>query len=538
MEARPDDDYVEYVRARQGQLLRAAYLVGGDQHAAARVLDASFRRLARSWPRVRAEDPDVYVRRTLYRGALAFGHRDPQAPSLLDLTPRQRAPAVLLLFEDRTEEEAAEALGWTVHEVTDRARAAVGRFRSADALADRFRLLADQVPEADFAESSWRGARSDLQQRRRSSIGLLAALAVVGAVTGLVAGADRAGRTVVTPAPTTAPASDPARFQRTFSNVPYVVSPEVGDEPGLERLPSELPEVVALPGPAPARWDWPADRPVVAVLLTGLEASGRFAVALLGPDRAAAQVPGLSLEPSRGPDGRAAVPLSATAVSPDGRTVAFPQPGRVVLLSVQTGRRRSAAIPGARLQWAGWTRTGSALVAGTDTQSWLVDAGTLRVRPLTRAAPAGEYSIAGSGVPRPYLQTWGAAGEYLSGMGLPVRPELDGRGDTVGNGAGWAGRAAALVPDVPSSIDGGRPGQGLVAVHAGDPDSVRLLLFGRSDARPQDCCRAVGWKGRVLLFTSRSEKGQVHVLGWDVQSGQVLRVARVPTAAIAFGPGF
>ena len=147
--------------------------------------------------------------------------------------------------------------------------------------------------------------------------------------------------------------------------------------------------------------------------------------------------------------------------------MAFPQPGRVVLLSVQTGRLRSATIPGARLQGAGWTRTGSALVAATDTRSWLVDAHTLQVRPLTPAAPAGEYSIAGSGVPRPYLQTWGADGEYLDGMGLPIRPELAGRGDTVGNDVGWAGRAAALVPDVPSSIDGGRPGQGSVSLSGG-----------------------------------------------------------------------
>ena len=269
MEARPDDEYVEYVRARQGQFLRAAYLVGGDPHAAARVLDATFRRLARSWQRVRADDPDTFVRRRLYRDALASGRRDPQAPLLLDLPPSQRAPAVLILFEGRTDEEAAEVLGWSVDEVRHRTRTALGHFRSADALADRFWLLADQVPEADFAESSWSGALSDLQHRHRSSVGVLAALAVVGAAAGLIAGGDRAGRTEVTPAPTTAPASDPGRFLRTFGNVPYVVSPEVGDEPGLERLPSELPEVVALPGPAPARWDWPADRPVVAVLLTG-----------------------------------------------------------------------------------------------------------------------------------------------------------------------------------------------------------------------------------------------------------------------------
>lgn len=541
MEARPDDEYVEYVRARQGQFLRAAYLVGGDRHAATRVLDATFRTLARRWERVRADDPDSFVRRKLYRDALAFGRRDPNAPSLLDLTPSQRAPAVLVLFEGRTDEEAAEVLGWSVDEVRNRTRTALGQFRSADALADRFWLLAEQVPEADFSQSSWRSAVTDLQHRRRSSVSVLVALAVVGAGAGAIAGADRAdraGRTEVTPAPTTAPASDPGRFLRTFGNVPYVVAPEVGDEPGLDRLPSDLPEVVPVPGPAPARWDWPTARPVVAVLLTRLEASGRYAVALLGPDGVAAPVPGVSLAAGRDADGSEAVPLSATAVSPDGRTVAFPQPGRVVLLSVQTGRLRSATIPGARLQGAGWTRTGTALVAGTGPQSWLVDADTLRVRPLVLAAPAGEYSIAGSGVPRPYLQTWGADGEYRDGMGLPIRPELDGRGDTVGNDVGWAGRAAALVPDVPSSIDGGRPGQGLVAVRAGDPDSVRLLLFGRSEARPPDCCRAVGWKGRVLLFTSRSQEGQVHVLGWDVRSGQVLRVARVPTAAIAFGPGF
>ena len=106
----------------------------------------------------------------------------------------------------------------------------------------------------------------------------------------------------------------------------------------------------------------------------------------------------------------------------------------------------------------------------------------------------------------------------------------------MGSDLGWAGRAVSLVPDIPSS-DGGRPGQGLVAVHAGDPDTVRLLLFGRSADRPQGCCRAVGWKDGVLIFTSRSGTGRVHLLGWDVTSGEVLRVALVPDEAIALGPG-
>ena len=134
--------------------------------------------MARRWQRLRADDPDAFVRRRLYRDALAIGRRDPDPSSLLDLTPGQRAPAVLLLFEGRTDQEAAEVLGWSVDEVRRRIRTALGQFRSADALADRFRLLAEQVPEADFSQSSWRSAVSDLQRRRRSSVSVLAALAV------------------------------------------------------------------------------------------------------------------------------------------------------------------------------------------------------------------------------------------------------------------------------------------------------------------------------------------------------------------------
>ena len=94
MQARPDDEYVEYVRARQGQYLRVAYLVTGDREVAVRVLDQTFRLLARSWHRVRSEDPDSFVRRRLYRATLAHGRRDTEAPLLIDLSPSQRAPDV------------------------------------------------------------------------------------------------------------------------------------------------------------------------------------------------------------------------------------------------------------------------------------------------------------------------------------------------------------------------------------------------------------------------------------------------------------
>src|SRR5215207_2483976 len=142
MQARPDEEYVEYVRARQGQLLRAVYLVRGDRRAAASLVEASFRALARSWHRVRFEDPDGYVRRRLYREAVSSGRRDRDAPALLDLTPSQRALAVLLLFEERTDAEAAEALGWRVDKVRNQMELVQGRVRSTEALADRLRVLA------------------------------------------------------------------------------------------------------------------------------------------------------------------------------------------------------------------------------------------------------------------------------------------------------------------------------------------------------------------------------------------------------------
>ena len=536
MQARPDEEYVEYVRARQGQLLRAAYLVRGDRRATASLLDASLRALARDWHRVRSEDPDGYVRRRLYREAVSSSRRDHDAPALLDLTPSQRALAALLLFEDRTDAEAADALGWRVDKVRSQMARVLGRVRSADALADRLRVLAEQLPEAEFAASSWAGARDDLRRRRRTTAVTVAGLAAFGLLASGLLGPNHSGREDVVPAPTTPPITETGGFRRTFSDVAYVVSPEVGSESLLERLPSRLPEEVASHPPQPGEWDWPTDRSLVAVVLTKL-AVGRYAVTLVGPDGVAVRAPGVTLEPTRGPDGVASAPLSATAVSPDGRTVVFPQPGHVAFLTLATGDVRSARVPGVRLQRAGWTSTGTHVVTGTDHESWLVEAGTLRVRRLTRPAPAGQFSIAGSGLPRPFVQTWDAEGEYVRGEGLPLRPELEGRGDTVGSHLGWAGRAVSLVPDIPSSSDGGRPGQGLVAVHAGDPDTVRLLLFGRSINRPQRCCRAVGWKDGVLIFTSRSGTGRVHLLGWDVGSGEVLRVSLVPAEAIALGPG-
>lgn len=158
-----DVEFVEYVRARQHVLLRAAYLVCGDVHLAEDLLQGALVKLARQWDRVRDEAPDAYVRRILYRDAVSSWRKrrhevvgiEPawEEPSdrwdaeeverrldvlrALDaLTPRQRATVVLRYFEDRSERDTAEILGCSVGTVKSQAHDALARLRAAMPRAD------------------------------------------------------------------------------------------------------------------------------------------------------------------------------------------------------------------------------------------------------------------------------------------------------------------------------------------------------------------------------------------------------------------
>lgn len=153
-----DAEFVEYVRARQHRLLRAAYLVCGDLHLAEDLLQGALVKLARQWDHVRDEQPDAYVRRILYRDAVSSWRKrrhevlglEPawDAPAVaveaeqverrldvlraLDtLTPRQRATVVLRFFEDRSERDTADVLGCSVGTVKSQTHDALVRLRAA-----------------------------------------------------------------------------------------------------------------------------------------------------------------------------------------------------------------------------------------------------------------------------------------------------------------------------------------------------------------------------------------------------------------------
>ncbi len=156
-----DPEFADYVRARQHRLLRAAYLVCGDEHRAQDLLQQAFEKLASRWDTVKDGQPDAYVRRILYRDAVSTWRRtrrerltlvppepdaaratsaarlDDQVGTRVDLhaalarlTPKQRAVLVLRFFEDRSEADTGEVLGVSVGTVKSQTHVALANLRA------------------------------------------------------------------------------------------------------------------------------------------------------------------------------------------------------------------------------------------------------------------------------------------------------------------------------------------------------------------------------------------------------------------------
>jgi RNA polymerase sigma-70 factor (sigma-E family) len=151
-----DPDFAGYVVSRQRRLVRAAYLVCGDEHLAQDLVQQALTKLAVRWNRLRDGNPDAYVNRILYRDAVSWWRRvrrerlvgevaDAAAPgsvtddeatridvrrALMTLTPKQRAVLVLRYFEDLTETETAEQLGVTLGTVKSQSHVALNKLRA------------------------------------------------------------------------------------------------------------------------------------------------------------------------------------------------------------------------------------------------------------------------------------------------------------------------------------------------------------------------------------------------------------------------
>lgn len=150
-------DFAEFVAARSRQLMRLAYVLTGDQHAAEDLLQAALVKAAAHWGRIHTA-PEAYVRRIMYREQVNWLRRRARRretamaevpataaggdaagvearlalrDALLALPPRMRAVLVLRYLEDLPETQVAEILGCSVGTVRSQNHKAVARLRLA-----------------------------------------------------------------------------------------------------------------------------------------------------------------------------------------------------------------------------------------------------------------------------------------------------------------------------------------------------------------------------------------------------------------------
>ncbi|MER7562957.1 SigE family RNA polymerase sigma factor [Streptomyces sp. NPDC048523] len=163
-----DEEFQSFVIGRWPRLMRTAFLLTGEQHAAEDLVQSTLERAYVAWRRVgSADDPEAYVRRVminaharkhrrklreflargddfgLVREVADTGDRIAQADdrgalltALAQLPPRQREAVVLRYWEDLTETQTAEAMGCSVGSVKSNAAKGIAKLRAIPALAD------------------------------------------------------------------------------------------------------------------------------------------------------------------------------------------------------------------------------------------------------------------------------------------------------------------------------------------------------------------------------------------------------------------
>lgn len=152
-------EFDDFVRTRSDALLRTAYLLTGDRHAAEDLVQEVLEQVFVRWRRIRST-PEAYARRALVNRAAnrwrrrarrpeqALGEFDPPAAdhagdvalrevvvaALRDVPYRQRAAVVLRYLQDLSVAETAAALDCSEGTVKSHTFRALARLR--DALAD------------------------------------------------------------------------------------------------------------------------------------------------------------------------------------------------------------------------------------------------------------------------------------------------------------------------------------------------------------------------------------------------------------------
>ena len=154
----PDEEFRAFIVGAWPWLLRTAYLLTGDQHAAEDLAQSAAERTCAAWSKVsRADDPHSYVRRIMVnQHARRWRRRAPEVlveavpdragtedgyarsdqrrmlmAALAALPARQRQAVVLRHWEDLSDSQAAAAMGCSAGAVRSHAAKGIARLREA-----------------------------------------------------------------------------------------------------------------------------------------------------------------------------------------------------------------------------------------------------------------------------------------------------------------------------------------------------------------------------------------------------------------------
>ncbi|WP_020389404.1 hypothetical protein [Kribbella catacumbae] len=399
----------------------------------------------------------------------------------------------------------------------------------------------DRLPEPDLADAAWEGGLAYRRRQRRSVIaGLIAML--LGVVIGVLVMTLGGGKNAFTPPDTTPslPGSIPPAGQ--ISGINYWNAPPAGSERFLDRVSTPLGDLLRIPDDAGDLKDNPMDR-VAAVILSSQE--GNYVPLFLSSDSHWAQA-ATELRPIA-----TGQPLSSGAIAPNGKLVAFPQPGGVFVIDVSTADVRSIRLPSQDLRSVSWLENSTRLIISGPGSAYRIDVDLESAQQPVVGAVAVSNDAEDATAPYRLDGTAGqvALRQYAGGNGWvevsnPRLPVSRWVGQTFA-GSNLVARVfvANPLPQVPTVAS---RAQVVAAISALEPLEDRLLVLGETPAatptpgrtspdriREPGCCSLLGW------YDSQTALFQVTdwLLAWNLQSGQVRRVTELEVDGVAIGPG-
>lgn len=397
------------------------------------------------------------------------------------------------------------------------------------------------VAEPDLADRVWADGLTVSRRRRRvgGAVSAVAVLALV--VTAAVAGPRVTRGTDVAPSPDPLPsATNTVPRTGEIDGVPFWLGPEAGSEAWLDRVDTVFADRLEIPDGTLDDLRQRPIRQVAAVMLRKVPGADRYRPVLMSVSGRWAEA-GIDLVPTKDPGGNAALPLDTSAVSPNGAQVAFAQPNQVVILDTQTADVERIPVPSATIENVSWMQTGDRVLAAGNGVAFKV---------LVGAGPGEQVVEAVDASPDPWAMTSPLAldsdgsGEVLYGYGLDGRRRLDQRtqlpvdywyGSTAVAGS-LAARGFGPGPLTQLTAHQAAYAIAVVESHPDAPAKMLMLPDGFKTVRTKGCCSVLGWyDDHTVLFESRVS-GSSWILGWNVLTGQVLKVTGLGESPVALGP--